>query len=62
MTKIVNILKSIRFWQMLIAVVVYVLAQNGAFPPGLADIVCGILGISVTIGTIDRFSEKIGNK
>ena len=58
--KIKNILGSVRFWQVLIAIVLLSLASYGLIPEELAKAIATLLGISVTIGTIDRSSEKIG--
>jgi len=51
-------LKSIRFWKLVLAAVIYVLGQYGVIPMELATGIVGLLGIDVAIKTIDKFSTK----
>ena len=61
-SKIKNILSSVRFWEVLVGVVLYILVAEGAITNDSAvAVVQGIytvLGISVTIGTVDTVFKK----
>jgi len=56
--KIKSILGSIRFWQVVGAFVVYLLGQYGFLPAELVVAISGILGVSVTVGTIDKLGGQ----
>jgi len=58
--KIKEILSSVRFWQVVIASVVYYLGVVGIIPSTIADAITAVLGVSVSIGTIDKFGKNIG--
>lgn len=66
MKKIISILCSIRFQQAVIAAVLFALVSEGVVENEtavvIANLIASILGISVVIGTVDRFAEKIGKK
>ncbi len=55
--KVIKILGSVRFWQLLIGALLVILGSYGVIPVELANIIAGALGISVTIGTVDKFSK-----
>ena len=55
-------LKSVRFWKVVVAFVVYALGAEGVIPAPIADTVAGILGVSVAIRTIDREAELFSGK
>ncbi len=52
-------LKSSRFWQVVIAFVFLALGQTGTIPSEIATAVAGILGVSVSIKTVDKFADRI---
>lgn len=60
--KIQNILSSIRFWEVLAAVILYTLATDGVIDPVWGETIAKILGLSVTIGTVDKFAKSVGGK
>ncbi len=55
-------LKSVRFWKLAGLAVVAMLHAYGTLTPEVAILIETILGGSITIRTIDRFGEKVGNK
>jgi hypothetical protein len=62
MNKILKILKSIRFQQLVIAVILFTLIKAEVITNDTAVLICQVIyttfGISVAIGTADKFSEK----
>jgi len=54
-------LKSERFWQVFIVVIFQLLAAYSVVPQEVANAISVWLGASVTIRTVDRFSEKVGS-
>lgn len=56
--KIINILGSVRFWQVLIAFVVLYIGDAGGMSVALSEAIAGMLGVSVGIGTIDKFRNR----
>ena len=60
--KIKNILGSVRFWQVLIGATLYILVGEGVIENNTAvaivEIIYTTLGISVTIGTVDKVFTK----
>ncbi|MEY2702072.1 MAG: hypothetical protein RLY43_705 [Bacteroidota bacterium] len=61
-----DFLKSTRFWKIVIAITLESLVTYGVIDTVSAEMVAHIisvtLGLSVTVRTVDRFSEKIGTK
>lgn len=55
--KIKSILGSVRFWQVLVAFVAMYLGDAGFISTELATTIATFLGVSVTIGTVDKFSR-----
>lgn len=51
------ILGSVRFWSALILGVVFYLRQVGVMTPEFADAILGVVGISITVRTVDKFSQ-----
>lgn len=62
LNKIKSILGSIRFYEVVIAVGIKLLAFYGLVPIEIADAVASVLGVSVIIGTVDKSFDKIGGK
>lgn len=62
MDKIKLILSSIRFWQVVVGAVVYALGQEGVIALAVAQTITTILGVSVTIGTVDKVAGNIGGR
>lgn len=58
--KIKAILGSIRFWQLVIGALIVILGKEGVISQAIADAIAGILGISVTIGTVDKAAQQLG--
>ena len=56
--KIGNILSSVRFWQLVLGAVLLILASYGVIPQQIADVIASLLGISVVVGSVDKFSQK----
>jgi hypothetical protein len=56
--KVESILGSVRFWQLAGGVVLLILAYYSVIPQELANLIAGALGISITIGTIDKVAGK----
>jgi hypothetical protein len=57
MSKFLELLSSRRFWQLFAGLVLLVLAYYSVIPKDLADLIAGFLGVSVAVGTIDKFSK-----
>ena len=61
-----EILKSVRFRQMSVAVILALLIQGGYLGEDILELIAKmitiIVGISAGVGTVDRFSEKIGRR
>jgi len=55
--KIKNILSSVRFWQLFVGAVIVILGQQGVMSPEMANTIAGLLGVSVTINTVDKFRK-----
>lgn len=62
MEKIVKLFSSVRFQQLVIALVLILLGFYKIIPQELANILAGFFGVSITVGTIDKTSASIGNK
>jgi hypothetical protein len=58
--KIKNILGSIRFYQLVLAGIIYLLGFYGVLPDEVAKSVIAILLGSVTIDTADKLGKNIG--
>jgi hypothetical protein len=58
--KINNILSSVRFWQVFIAITLLTLASYGIISNELANGIATLLGISVAIGTADKAAKSVG--
>lgn len=58
--KILDILSSVRFYQLVIAFVVQVLATYSIIPQEIANAISGLLGASVVISTVDKSAKSIG--
>lgn len=60
--KIKAILGSIRFWQVVIATTLFGLTQSSVITNDvavlIANVIAGVFGFSVAIGTIDKFGTK----
>jgi hypothetical protein len=56
-SKITSILGSVRFWQLLIGALLLILASYGIIPQEIANVIAGLLGVSVTIGTVDKATK-----
>ena len=57
-----SFLKSIRFWKIVGAAVVWGLLQAGILPPAVADPIIAVLIGSVAVRTVDRSVEKLGGE
>ena len=57
--KLKAVFSSIRFWQLLIAAVVIILADYGIIPVELANIVAGFFGISIAVRTLDKVGANL---
>lgn len=55
--KIVELLGSVRFWQLLIGAVILILAYYGIIAQELANVIAGFLGISIVVRTTDKFNQ-----
>lgn len=55
--KISSILSSVRFWQAVAGAVVHYFGSVGLLTPEIAESIVGVLGVSVTIGTIDKLRK-----
>lgn len=55
-------LKSVRFWKLMALAIVAMLHAYNTLTPEISILLETILGGSITIRTIDRFGEKVGNK
>jgi hypothetical protein len=56
--KIKNLVSSIRFWQLVIGAIIVILGQEGVISPEIANTIAGLLGVSVTLGTVDKLAKK----
>jgi len=54
-------LKSVRFWKLVLAVVVATLGAYEIIPIEISTAFATLMGIDITIRTVDRLGEKIGN-
>lgn len=61
MEKIIELISSRRFQQLTIGLILLILAFYKVIPQELANLISGFLGISVTVGTIDKIADKISN-
>ena len=62
--KVRSILGSVRFWQIAIVAALQVAVEVGFLGAGsevYVQALQGVLGVSVTIGTVDRFAERVGS-
>lgn len=61
-----SIIKSVRFQQMVVAVILASLIQQGYLGDGFIELLGKMLtliaGLSAGIGTVDKFGKSIGNK
>lgn len=57
--KALPMLKSTRFYCVLLACVALMLGDYGILPVEVVTLISSVLGVSVIIRTTDRFSEKI---
>ena len=57
MNKIKELLSSRRFWQLTIATILLVLGSYQVIPKEVAEMIAGLFGVSVAVGTIDRFNK-----
>ncbi len=66
LAKIKSILSSIRFWEVVIATLLFALIEGGIIGSEsavlIARIVATTLGISVTIGTVDKAANNFSRK
>ena len=66
LAKIKAILKSIRFWEVVVATVLFALIEGGIIDNEtavlIARIIATTLGISVTIGTVDKVASNLSRK
>ena len=61
-TKVKSILGSVRFWQIVVVAVLQALIEMGVMAGdgvAIANAVSGLLGVSVTIGTVDSFATRL---
>ena len=56
--KIIELSKSLRFWQLLIASVLVILGQEGVLTPEIANVLAGLFTANAGLRTIDKFSKK----
>lgn len=61
-SKIKEILSSVRFWQVVVAVVLHAVGKEYADFQPVADAIASVLGVSVIIGSADKFSKNLGGK
>jgi hypothetical protein len=62
MSKILTILGSVRFQQLAVAIILLILAFYKVIPQELANLLAGLFGVSITIGTVDKVADKIAGK
>ncbi len=59
-------LRSERFWQYGIAIFIFILISQGYITDATLESILMIVGLlsgtSATVGTVDRFAEKMGAK
>ncbi len=53
-----DFIKSVRFWKLVLAAIVYILGQYEVIPLTLSTAIIGVLGLDVAIRTVDKFSTK----
>lgn len=58
MTRIFDLLNSRRFQQLVIALILLILAFYKVIPQELAELIAGLFGTSVLIGTVDKFNSE----
>ena len=58
MDKFIELINSRRFQQLTIGAVLLILSYYGIVPQDLANILASYLGISITVGTLDKFSQS----
>lgn len=56
-SKIGELLSSIRFWQLTAGLVLVILGYYELVPMELAQIIAGYLGISIAVRTIDKIGQ-----
>ena len=57
-SKIKEILSSVRFWQVVVVVILHTIGKEVAEIKTIADVIASILGVSVVIGTADSVAKK----
>lgn len=62
MTKIIEILKSVRFQQLVVGLILVILGYYNIIPTELANIIAGFFGISIALGSADSIAKKVGGK
>lgn len=58
MTRLLDLFGSRRFQQALVALTLLILAYYNVIPQGLANLIAGFFGVSITVGTIDKFNPE----
>ena len=61
-SKIKEILSSVRFWEVVIVVVLLTIGKEVAEVKTIVDAIASILGVSVVIGTADSVAKKVSGK
>lgn len=56
-SKVTDILSSVRFWQLVVAVAVYYFG-DAVLSPDLVSAITTVLAGSVAIGTVDKVGKK----
>lgn len=59
MQRYIDILKSARFQQALAVFVLQALNHYGIIDAYIANSLSGLLGVSITIGTVDRTTDRL---
>lgn len=62
MDKIKSLLGSVRFQQAFVVLVLQLLAYYKVLPQEVINYISIFFGVSITVGTVDRFAEKIFSK
>lgn len=55
--KIGELLSSRRFWQLVVATILLVLGSYEIIPKEVAEILAGLFGVSVAVGTVDKLNK-----
>jgi hypothetical protein len=56
-SKLKAILGSVRFWIAIIGTVIFYLGSAGIISKELADAILSLLGVSIVVRTVDKFSK-----